>query len=594
MRDVIVIGAGGGGPVVAKELAARGLDVLLLEAGPRHGDPEREWSHFESETAAYFRWGPADRAKPAWLRELPHNGLIAQLSGVGGSTQHYYGNSPRAVPGAFAGYDGPDADAYDVTHRFPFTYAELVPYYEWVEHTLPVQTAPMGTKDALFFRGAERLGLPLNTAKHITGDSFRPQENAILQPGGNAGRTVDAGRLVWPQASGCTLCGHCVRGCYEPRQAPRNLKAKRSTDNSYVPMALTASRWQPDGRDVTLITDAFVTAIGSAGQGGQTVARHVTWRIGATRETVTEEAKVVVLAGGATESPRLWLNSGLPNPNDWVGRGNTDHYLDGVIGEFDEDTALSKGPASSARADFPAHGSLINVSIAPGLMAFFSGLSDGGLAGFYHNGHPDAAGADTTGRLIGNRFANYMSRIDRLLGVAVLTDDDVEANNRVTLSRAYAPDEHGPIPKVFIDHRHRSARTLANREFLARKAVELLRVAGARAVHRINLPPVILHTHSTMRMGLDATNSVCDANGAARAVRHLYIADNSVLANSLGGPNPTLTTQAIATRTAEKIFALEFGGDPWVGREAPMSSIDPVVTQAVLDTNGAGHRKEER
>ena len=33
MRDVIVIGAGGGGPVVAKELAARGLDVLLLEAG---------------------------------------------------------------------------------------------------------------------------------------------------------------------------------------------------------------------------------------------------------------------------------------------------------------------------------------------------------------------------------------------------------------------------------------------------------------------------------------------------------------------------------------------------------------------------------
>ena len=33
MRDVIVVGAGGGGPVVAKELAARGLDVLVLEAG---------------------------------------------------------------------------------------------------------------------------------------------------------------------------------------------------------------------------------------------------------------------------------------------------------------------------------------------------------------------------------------------------------------------------------------------------------------------------------------------------------------------------------------------------------------------------------
>jgi choline dehydrogenase-like flavoprotein len=587
MRDVIVIGAGGGGPVVAKELAARGLDVLLLEAGPRHADPEREWSHFENEATGYLRWGPADRAKPAWLRELPHNGLLPQLSGVGGTTQHYVGNSPRAMPGVFAGYAGADAGAYDIAHRFPFTYHELVPYYEWVEHTLPVQTAPMGTKDALFFRGAERLGLPLNTTKDIPRASFRPQENAILQPGGNAGRTTDASRLVWPQASGCTFCGHCEQGCYEPRRAPANLKAKRSTDNSYVPMALTAGRWQPGGRDVTLITDAFVTTIGTSRHGGETVARSVTWRVGGTGERVTEEAKVIVMAGGATESPRLWLNSGLPNPNDWVGRGYTDHFLDAVIGEFDEDTGSSKGATSSARADFPGRGGLINAGAPPATLAFFTGFSDGGLAGFYDNGHPDAAGADTTGRLIGNRFADYMSGVDRLAGIVVLTDDDVEANNRVSLSRAYPPDEHGPIPKVFFDHRHRSARTVANREFLARKAVELLRAAGARAVHRLNLPPALIHPHSTMRMGLDAADSVCDENGAARAVRHLYIADNSALANSLGSPNPTLTTQAVATRTAEKIFALEFGGQAWVGRESPISSIDPAVTQAVLDQEPA-------
>ena len=49
MTDVIVIGAGGGGPVVAKELAARGLDVLVLEAGPRFADPENEWTHFEDD-----------------------------------------------------------------------------------------------------------------------------------------------------------------------------------------------------------------------------------------------------------------------------------------------------------------------------------------------------------------------------------------------------------------------------------------------------------------------------------------------------------------------------------------------------------------
>ena len=100
---MIVIGAGGGGPVVAKELAERGLDVLLLEAGPRHADPEKEWTHFENDAnnvlTGFFRFGPADRSKPAWFRETPQNSLIWQLSGVGGTTQHYYGNNPRAVAG---------------------------------------------------------------------------------------------------------------------------------------------------------------------------------------------------------------------------------------------------------------------------------------------------------------------------------------------------------------------------------------------------------------------------------------------------------------------------------------------------------------
>ena len=85
-----------------------------------------------------------------------------------------------------------------------------------------------------------------------------------------------------------------------------------------------------------------------------------------------------------------------------------------------------------------------------------------------------------------------------------------------------------------------------------------------------------------MRMGLSKDDSVLDENAEARWVKRLFIADNSALANSIGGPNPTLTTQALATRTAEKIFQLYFGGDPWVEEETPVSSIDPAVTQAVM------------
>jgi choline dehydrogenase-like flavoprotein len=586
MRDVIVIGAGGGGPVVAKELAARGLDVLLLEAGPRHAKPEQDWRHLENDAnnpvSGYFRWGPADRSRSAWLRETPQNSFVWQLSGVGGTTQHFYGNYPRAYPGVFRGYAGADRDAYDRAHEFPFSYRKLVPYYEWVEHIAPVQTAAMGTKEQTFLRGASQLGIPLMTYKDALRSGYRPQENAILQPHGTAGKTADADRLRYPQARGCTFCGYCFQGCYEPRGAPRNLTAKRSTDNTYVPMALTADLWAKGGKAVTLISDAFVTKVGTASEGGATVARTVTWRVGATGATATEEAKVIVMAGGCTENPRLWLNSGLPNPNDWVGRGYTDHYFDWVIGKFGKYTGSTKGPGSAARVDYPGRGGLENVGLPPALQAFSATFSDGGINDVYLNGHEKFPGVLGNGRRVGETLKRLVEDVDRLLNVLVITDDDVEAQNRVTLSSTLPADEHGAVPKIEFHYRERTKRTLANRDFLTGRAVELLRRAGATEIYRINWPPLILHVQSTMRMGLDHTNSVLDTGCEARFVKRLFVADNSALPNALGGPNPTLTTQALATRTAEQIFTRYFGGDPWVRKESPLSSINPAVTKAVV------------
>ena len=587
MRDVIVIGAGGGGPVVAKELAARGLSVLLLEAGARHADPRGEWTHFENDAnnplTGFLRFGPADRTRPAWFRELPQNSFLFQVAGVGGTTQHYFGNCPRAYPGVFAGYDGPDAAAYDTAHRFPFRYADLVPYYEWVEATLPVQTAAMGRKERTFFDGCETLGIPVQTTKTTLGDSFRPQENAILQPGGTAGLTRDVTRLAFPQATGCTLCGYCLQGCMEPIRAPRNLFAKRSTDNSYVPMALTADAWSPGGVPVTLISDAFATRILTQTVAGELVATGVTWRNGATGESHTETARVVVMAGGTTENPRLWFNSGLPNPNDWVGRGYTDHHFDLMVGLFGKATDSSRGAASAARAEFPGRGGMENIGLGPALQAFAMQLSDSGARGFYSNGRGFSGPWDgPSGRPVGPELKDALQNgINRMLNILVITDDDVEAQNRVVLS-ALPADEHGPVPKVIFRPRNRTARTLANREFLVRKATEILHGAGATKVFRLDWAPLILHVQSTMRMGMSADDSVLDSTAEARWVRRLFIADNSALANALGGPNPTLTSQALATRTAEQIFQRYFGGAPWVTREAPVTSIDDRVTQAVI------------
>lgn len=586
-RDVIVIGAGGGGPVVAKELAARGLDVLLLEAGPRHLRPRSEWTHLENDAnnplTGFLRFGPADRQKPAWFRELPQNSFLFQVAGVGGTTQHYFGNCPRAYPGVFAGYDGADRDLYDTAHRFPFSYGEMVPYFQWVEATLPVQTAAMGQKERVFFDGCETLGIPVQTTRTTFGDSYRPQENAILQPGGTAGLTRNPSLLRFPQATGCTHCGYCMQGCMAPHSAPRNLFAKRSTDNSYVPMALTADAWRAGGRAVTLVTDAFVTKILSEDRSGERVAIGVTWRTGATGEVHSETAKVIVMAGGTTENPRLWLNSGLPNPNDWVGRGYTDHYFDMVMGLFDRDTDSSKGPASAARAEFPGRGGLENIGLGPALQAFAMQLSDSGARGHYTNGRGMTGPWDgPAGRPIGPELKDaLMHGVNRMLNILVNTDDDVEAQNRVSLS-ALPADEHGPVPKVTFQHRQRSARTVANREFMVRRATEILRGAGAHTVLRMDWAPLILHVQSTMRMGHSAADSVLDERCEARWVKRLFVADNSALPNALGGPNPTLTAQALATRTAEKIFTRYFGGEPWVGRESPVVSTADSVTQAVI------------
>ena len=577
MRDVIVIGAGGGGAVVAKELAERGLDVLVLEAGPRFANPEREWSHFAQDAVnpvtGYFRWGPADRTEAPYARELnPPTMLPLQVAGVGGTTLHYSAICPRAMPGVFEDYRGRDRANYDTGHLFPLSYRELTPYYEWVEETLPVQTSAMGTKEQVFFEGARRAGLPLNRFKDVTRPSFRPQENAILQPGGTAGRSDDRRLAHFPRARGCTFCGHCLEGCFEPLGAPRNLKAKRSTDNSYIPMALTADMWRHGGRAATLVTGAFADAIAFSTKGATTTVSGVSWIIEATGQRSSEEARVVVLAAGAIESPRLWLNSGLPNPNGWVGRGMTNHFVDLVTAVMPFETGFTKGPASGGRADFPGYGSLDLAGVDPAPAAELAAV------GQFHQSTANGRAAPS-GRVIGRTLEHFLAHIDRLLSVAILTGDDVDPRNGVALSSVLPPDAFGPVPR--IDVVARTSRSIRHRQFLIREAMRLLKRAGAVEIHRLNPPPYLAHIHSTLRMGQRASDSVLDRSGEARWVQRLFVADNSALANALGGSNPTLTTQALATRVAERVFVKYFGGTPWVAHEDPVGSTDHRVTVAV-------------
>jgi choline dehydrogenase-like flavoprotein len=155
------------------------------------------------------------------------------------------------------------------------------------------------------------------------------------------------------------------------------------------------------------------------------------------------------------------------------------------------------------------------------------------------------------GRGWGIDAAKRVEQYPNSLTLVVCTDDEEAPDNRVTIADDWGADENGPVPKVTY---HPTARSQERQDWLARKGSEILRAAGARTVHRTNVQPAYFtHIMGTLRMGADPATSVADAGCEAHQVTGLFVGDSSALPNGLGGPNPTLTLQALAARTAEQI-----------------------------------------
>jgi hypothetical protein len=232
-----------------------------------------------------------------------------------------------------------------------------------------------------------------------------------------------------------------------------------------------------------------------------------------------------------------------------VGRYLTMHLQDFVTGFFDCEVHPDVGQVTMARADFPGHGSMWCQGFGPQAFAVVLAGTGRGYWDESTNGEP----WDFAGRWWGPEAVRRIDEYHRSLSIILSVDDEPSPNNRITLSDDWPADEHGPVPNV----RYVPTPTSQQRqEWLARKAADILRAAGAREIHRSRMQVFMTHLMSTMRIGRDPHTSVFDADGQAHEVEGLFIGDTSGLPNGLGGPNPTLTAQALATRTAERILAL--------------------------------------
>ena len=582
--DVVVVGAGGDGPALAWRLGDLGIDVTVLEAGPFYGNeqwpapneaPGGESSSDPSDLSGELldeqmtgkegemgdlimgklRWGPSDSERPAWARTVPQQAILAQLAGVGGTTQHYYANHPRAFVGSVE----------DQPH-WPIEYAELVPYYQHLEATHPIAPAPTTPKAELFFEGARRAGYDLTTGYNVTEEGYRPFPNAILQPDERLARDGDYDG-DFRDLEGDTLAAHEHQGGPHPRGADFDERARRSSNVSLVPRAMETGH-------VEIRPNAFVTDVLTEGGAGDPQATGVEFRDtwAGTHERI--HADVVVLAAGCIETPRLWLKSGLPD-NGRVGKGLTTHWFDFVAGVFDPDTLEAtigqrevnphQGQAAGSRLDVPDVGGIAVNTFAPGITSF--SMYGAGQGEFWFD--RDTAGApwDTAGRVTGRKLKELMSKYRRTLTLICHTDDRPRQENGVSLDFENE-DEHGPLPLVkWSPHPEDDAR----RDELAERSARLLNEAGAEHVHRADAAPILLHLQSSMAVG-----KVLDEGCEAYDVDRLFVADHSALANGVGGANPTHTGQALALRTAETVAERYFDGlaEPIGGRTAPATGHD--------------------
>jgi choline dehydrogenase-like flavoprotein len=273
--DIVVVGSGAGGGVVAAELAGRGRDVLLLECGPHLRAPD--FTRWEAKAAHDLFW-------PLRLAPAPRGEMVAFLAGrcVGGTTTI----NTKVALRAHERDVGKWHPATGLTNdgKEPFTAADLGPYYDRVEHVLGVRERADWTKSVFTVdAGFRALGAELEPVHSYT----------------------DAN---------CTSCGSCIQGC------PTN--AGKSTMNTYIADALARGilELRPNARvERVLIEGSEATGVEYVDGAGE---RH------------TARAGAVVVAAGALNTPQLLIRSGLSNPS--VGRNLGIHPIRLVYGLFDE------------------------------------------------------------------------------------------------------------------------------------------------------------------------------------------------------------------------------------------------------------------
>jgi choline dehydrogenase-like flavoprotein len=287
--DVVVIGSGASGAVVAYELSRSGAKVIVLEAGPYVPSSEFQ-EHVRTAVETLYE----DHGNQA---NTTGDLAILQGSCIGGST----------VVNAAVCF-GPARQVlehWQTKHGLEnLTPEMLAPYFERVERNLSIhQNAPheVNYNGQLLIEGAEKVGIPASpTTRNV---------------------------------KNCALSGHCISACKTDR--------KQSMLVTYLPWAselgatilsgTRVERFEAHGRRIRA-----VEGVATDSQG-----RHKPVRV---------EASLVVVAAGPIQTPLLFQKNKLGNSSGQVGLNFACHPSLAVFGEHDHNVYAWVGATISAHA----------------------------------------------------------------------------------------------------------------------------------------------------------------------------------------------------------------------------------------------------
>lgn len=509
--DFVIIGTGAGGGTLAARLAEHGFSVIALEAGS-YFRPLDDFASDETEQNKLY-----------WLdRRICEGENPLQMGGknsgkaVGGSMVHFAMVSLRFRPEWFKSRS---QLGYGVD--WPLDWREMWEYYAQVERDLSISgplSYPWGPKRPRYpYRAHEvnAAGMLLAKGCDALGYKWTPTPLA----------TVSAPRGKSPP---CVYRGFCRFGC--------STNAKQSTLNTYLPRALEA------GAEIRDLAMAGRIEVAGEWVTGVHYHREGQWHF--------QRARNVVVAGYAIETPRLLLNSatdqypnGLANSSGLVGKNLMTQSNQAVFGRMKEEVRWYKGPPSLTITE---HWNYEDKS--KDFHGGYCWMAQGPLPIEWASIQTGARG------LWGAKLREEMTHYNHQVGLKMVGEMLPDERNQVTL--ADETDQYGlRIARIRYSWGEND-RLLINH---ALKQMSMsLEAIGAKDMFRQT--DDTNHLAGTARMGFNRETSVVNADCRSWDIPNLWVCDGSVFPTT-GGVNPSLTIQAIALRTADRIKKLAARGE---------------------------------